>query len=269
MKKFLVLIITLCIFITNVKAIDTTNTVTTGDVNTNNTVTTNNQVTNEGSTTTDTPEVISTNETTEDIQEPEKIDAIDEELNGNRIVINTKKVVIFVGAIIALYILFLIIRKPKDGMQTTFKEIKDSALNKFIPDIKLSELEDNLANQYIEYLELYKEKDLDKIKIITNSILFEKTRIEIEKLNTDNQSKFFDDYTIKERGITSIKLENKRLVSELYLDIEYVDYTKDTIEDKIIEGNQYYREHYIFTLKYYLSKEGKSKLIEINRIKKI
>ena len=93
MKKFLVLIITLCIFITNVKAVDTNNTVTTGDVNTNNTVTTNNQVTNEGSTTTDTPEVISTNETTEDIQEPEKIDATDEELNGNRIVINTKKVV--------------------------------------------------------------------------------------------------------------------------------------------------------------------------------
>jgi len=269
MKKFLVLIITLCFFVTNVKAIDTNNTVTTGDVNTNNTVTTNNQVTNEGSTSTETPEVISPNETTEDIQEPEKIDATDEELNGNRIVINTKKIVIFVGALVALYILFLIIRKPKDGIQTTFKEIKDSALNKFIPDIKLSELEDNLVKQFIDYLELYKTSDLDKIKTITNSILYEKTRIELDNLKNDNKSKFFDDYTVKERGITSIKLENKRLVSELYLDIEYVDYTKDILEDKIVEGNQYYREHYIYTIKNYLSKEGKSKLIEINKIKKI
>ena len=132
MKKFLVLIITLCFFVTSVKAIDNTNTVTTNTQNTTtNAVTTNNQTvtTNTVDTQTTTTDTIGTTdqtettETTEDIQEPEKIDATDEELNGNRIVINTKKVVIFVGAIIALYILFLIIRKPKDGMQTTFKEI--------------------------------------------------------------------------------------------------------------------------------------------------
>lgn len=275
MKKLLFSIICLCFCISSVSAINTT-------TNTTNTTTTTQttQTTTDTTTTTDPTNTTTTTDTTtigttdsevisDDSEQYEKVEATKEDEEGSRIVINSKKIVVFIGGLILLYIIFLIIRRPKESLQVSYKEIKDSALNKYIPNIKLSELEDNLANQYIEYLELYKEKNLDKIKKITNSILYEKTRIEFEELDNNNQSKFYDDYTIKERGITSIKLENQRLVSELYLDIEYVDYTKDNLEDKIIEGNQYYREHYIYTLKYYLSKEGKSKLIEINRMKKM